>query len=172
MQDEIPPKSPMTKKPVSPAEAFRTRHDQEQSPPAPKKRSSSPADMFRERWLAGGPAQQPAGPNTKFTLAELAESYRKDGTERKYVKRDIWLPNPKQEIDEQTLEEMESQGFDDLTQLSHSDELDPVDEVDAFGGEITRDYQGVMPLKSGQQATQKYRLKQGTLMESRGYISP
>jgi hypothetical protein len=113
------------------------------------------------------PAEEPPKPPAPdFTLADLAGAYRKKGTTRKYIKRDTWLPNPKQKVDETFEMDETSQ----LAELSRLDELDNVDEGDVFGGEITRDYQGVLPLNGEPRTEEKYPLKQGALVETRGYV--
>ena len=113
-----------------------------------------------------GQSEESKPPAPDFTLAELAGAYQKKGTTRKYVKRDIWVPNPKQKVDETFEMDEESQ----LAELNRLDELDDVAEVDVLGGEITRDYQGVLPLNGKPRTEERYPLRQGALVETRGYV--
>src|SRR5271154_254042 len=98
-----------TDKPLSPIEAFRKRFLQQESSIEDPKPSSSPADIFRKNWMNLPNTERPAPPiSTNFSLGDLAEAYRKTGTPRKYVKRDIWFADPKQAEEQTTLEEIEA----------------------------------------------------------------
>jgi hypothetical protein len=114
------------------------------------------------------PTERPAPPiSENFSLNDLAEAYRKSGTPRKYVKREIWFADPKQVEDQTTLEELEEAG--ELRELSRLDDLE-TGPSEIFAGENTRDYQGVLPLNGEPYVQQKYPLKQGALIETRGYL--
>lgn len=154
-------------KPVSPIEAFRKRFAQQESSPESLKHSPSPTDVFRTNWVNLPPTERPAPPTSEnFSLADLAEAYRKTGTPRKYVKRELWFADPKQVEDQTTLEQIEKTS--ELRGLSRLDDLE-TGSPDYFAGENMREYQGVLPLNGEPYVQQKYPLKQGALIETRGY---
>ena len=114
------------------------------------------------------PSPRPAPPlSNAFTLNDLAEAYRKSGTSRKYVKRDVRTINPKRSEDTTTFEEMEEAS--ELQQLSQMDDMEE-GSPEIFAGENVREYQGVLPLNGEQYVHQRFSIKQGALIETRGYI--
>jgi hypothetical protein len=157
-------------KPLSPIEAFRKRFLQQESSTEDPKHPSSPADIFRTNWMNLPGTERPAPPISRnFSLGDLAEAYRKTSTPRKYVKRDIWFADPKQLEEQTTLEEVEATSG--LRELSELDDME-TGQPEVFAGEIMRNYQGVLPLNGEPYAQGKYPLKQGALIETRGYSLP
>jgi hypothetical protein len=73
---------------------------------------------------------------------------------------------------EEDKEEPITKEMEKFAELSQLDELDPDEAVDILGAEITRDYQGVLPLNGQPYKQQKYPIKQGTLVETRGGYTP
>ena len=161
--------------PLSPLEAFRRRWAANKTNEDTSKSASGVADILRADWGHTLDERTQKTIEQKFTLDDLAEALKKEDVSRQYIKRDVWVPKPKskqKEEGQQTLEEIEA--MDELTELSRLDELesDAVGVVDVFGGEITRDYQGVIPLHGEQYISEQYPLKQGALVETRGYSPP
>ena len=156
-----------TDKPLSPTEAFRQRFAQRGESAEPPKQSPSPADLFRTNWMNSPPSERPAPPlSNTFTLGDLAEAYRKSGTSRKYVKRDIRAINPRRSEDATALEEVEEAS--ELQQLSQMDDLEE-GSPEIFAGENVREYQGVLPVNGEQYVHERFYIKQGALIETRGY---
>jgi hypothetical protein len=178
LQEHPPSGLPKSKKPLSPIEQFRRQVAQQQDPPPDVRIPPSPAELFQFDWSKIPAEDQSARPlQGGPSLEDLAGAYRKSGTTRKYVKRDVWLPTskPKESNEEtlETLEKLEESRLSELSELSRLDELDEldaVDTVDIFGGEITRDYQGVLPLHGQGPSGERYPIKQGALVEFRKYI--
>jgi hypothetical protein len=152
-----------SEKPLSPIEAFRLRFSQG-PPPQPQ---NSPDGIPQTSWDKFPSTEKPELENV--TLGDLAEAYRKSDIRRKYIKRDIWLPDPKQEIDQTTLEDLDE--VTDLSELSSLDETESIaEEAEVFAGEMMRDYAGVIPLNGEQYVIRKFPVKQGDLVETRVYV--
>jgi transcription elongation factor len=114
-------------------------------------------------------SERPAPPlSNTFTLGDLAEAYRKNSTSRQCVKRDVGAVNTKKSEDSITLEEME-----EVSQLQQLSQMDDMEEgsYEIFAGENMREYQGVLPLNGDQYVHQRFSIKQGSLIETRGYVS-
>lgn len=170
-QPSEPPNNPSKsspEKPISPIDTFRRGIEGLDSSAEPPKQSNSPAEIFRTHWMNLPSTESPAPPNFEnFSLGDLAEAYRKTGTPRKYVKRDIWFTEPKQEENQTTLEDIEE--LSQLKELRQLDELETHD-LEFFEGENMREYQGVLPLNGAPYVQEKHPLKQGALIETRGYL--
>ena len=154
-------------KSLSPTEAFRQRFVQRGEPTEPSKQTPSPADLFRTNWMNLPPSERlaPSLSNT-FTLGDLAEAYRKSGTSKKY-KRDIGAINSRRHEDTTTLEEVNE--ANELQQLSEMDDMEE-GSLEIFGGENVREYQGVLPLNGEKYVHERFHIKQGALIEIRGYV--
>ena len=156
-----------TDTPLSPTEAFRQRFAQGGESSEPPKQSHTPADLFRTNWMKLPPSERPTPPpSNTFTLGDLAEAYRKNSPSSKYVKRDIRTTNPRSE-DATTLEEVEEAS--ELQQLSQMDDMEEGSH-EIFAGENMRGYQGVLPLNGEEYVHQRFFIKQGSLIETRGYV--
>jgi hypothetical protein len=156
-----------TDKSLSPTEAFRQRFAQRGDSTEPPKQTTSPADLFRTNWMNLQPSERPAPPlSNTFTLGDLAEAYRKSGISKNY-KRDIGAINPQRHEDTITLEEV-----NEATELQQLSEMDDMEEgsPEIFGGENVREYQGVLPLNGEKYVHEKFHIKQGALIEIRGYV--
>jgi hypothetical protein len=157
-------------------EAFRRKYLQQRSQDEPPKQSLSPAERFRTNWsLGGGGENQAAAPNEekkdKLMLEDLAAAYRLHGASRKYVKKPVRLSSRKEKVDSSVREEPD-QGIisNYMNELSRLDEMEKVPEDDEiFAGENFRDYQGVLPLNGEQYSPQRFPIKSGDLVETRGY---
>ena len=166
-----PSKEP--EKPLSPVEAFRLKYLQPQPQNEPPKQPLSPAERFRTSWskvTAEQPPSQPV-PEKQLTLNDLALEYRKHGSPRQYC-REILIPsNEKEEVDDIPSEEPRRMlETNDVNELSRLDEMEEVTEnAEIFAGENMRDYQGVLPLNGEQYTPTKFPIKQGDLIETRGY---
>jgi hypothetical protein len=157
------PATSSSETPLSPIEAFRLRFSQGPT----VNPESGPDGTLRSIWDDSPSTDKPELEN--ITLGALAEAYRKSDIRRKYIKRDIWLPDPKQEIDQTTLEGLEE--MSDLAEISQLDEMESIaEETEVFAGEMMRDYAGVIPLNGERHVKQKFPVKQGDLVETRGYI--
>lgn len=169
------PKS--SEKPLSPVEAFRLKYIQQRQQNETPKQPLSPAERFRTNWSLAGVDKQPEESVSEkdeiVTLADLAAAYRKHGSSKKYAKiAAVKTPNQKGEIKEAELEEMErASRLNDMNELNELDDMEEVTESgEVFAGENMRDYQGVLPLNGEQYTPQKFPIKQGDLIETRGYL--
>lgn len=165
-----------SEKPESTVEAFRRKYLQQKSQDEPPKQSISPAERFRTNWsLGGGGENQAAAPieekKEKLMLGDLAAAYRLHGASRKYVKKPVRSSFRKKEIDDSVPEELDPGIISNyMNELSRLDEMEKVPENDEiFAGENFRDYQGVLPLNGENYSPQRFPIKSGDLVETRGY---
>lgn len=177
-------------KPLSPVEAFRVKYLQPQTQNDPPKQPASPADRFRKDWSKPAAEQPPTEPvpESRLTLNDLAIEYRKHGAPRQYCHEIRLSPKEVEKADNFEMEEpvkiiesndandfgMQEPGkiieSNDMNELSQLDEMEEVTETDEiFAGENVRDYQGVLPLNGEQYTPTKFPIKQGDLVETRGY---
>ena len=107
-----------------------------------------------------------------MTLGDLAAAYRKQGSSTKYAKIATKTLVYKEQIKETELEEMDNEShLQDMNELNELDDIEEVTENDeVFAGENIRNYQGVLPLNGEQYTPQKFPIKQGDLIETRGYL--
>ena len=166
-----PSKQP--EKPLSPVEAFRLKYLQPQPQNKPPKQPLSPVERFRTSWSKPTADQPPSPtvPEKPLTLNDLAIEYRKHGSPRQYCSEILIGSNEKEEVDDIPSEEprrmLES---NDVNELSRLDEMEEVTEnAEIFAGENMRDYQGVLPLNGEHYTPTKFPIKQGDLIETRGY---
>jgi hypothetical protein len=184
-QDRNPGKS-SPEKPLSPIEAFRLRFSDKAPPikPIPSLRTHKAADkaVSHTEALRSENQQEPDAQHESLptqessvgsheggsiSLGDLAEAYRQTGAPREYVKRDAWIPEQGQNLGQTSAEDVDEAG--ELAELSRLDEEDSeIEDGELFAGEITRDYQGVIPLNGEEYVKQKFPIKQGALVETRG----
>jgi hypothetical protein len=155
--------------PLSAMEAFRRKYvkgaPQKEQTEAPS--ASPPSSPFASDWSSAVPEESPK-PQTDpkaLTLENLAAIYREQGISREYSTR-----KPKVTVQNRTpnkLVDMTSRRRD-LRELIERDEKETPGDADIFGGENMRDYQGVLPLEGGEYMQEKFALKLGSLVESRG----
>lgn len=187
-QDRNPGKSSPAEKPLSPIDAFRLRFSDKAPPikPIPSLRTHKAADkkaVSHTEALRSENQQEPHAQHEtlptqessvgshegeSISLEHLAEAYRQTGAPREYVKRDAWIPEQAQNLGQTSAEDVDEAG--ELAELSRLDEEDSEieDGGELFAGEITRDYQGVIPLNGEEYVKQKFPIKQGALVETRG----
>lgn len=160
-------------KPLSPVEAFRLKYLQPQPQNEPPKQPLSPAERFRTSWSKFAVEQSPSQPvpEKKLTLNDLAIEYRKHGSPRQYCREVLIASNEKEEVNDIASEEpRKTLESNDVNELSRLDEMEEVTEnAEIFVGENLRDYQGVLPLNGEHYKPTKFPIKQGDLIETRGY---
>jgi len=129
-------------------------------------RPLSPAERFRRSWSKPeDTATRP--PRKPFTLHELAKAAHPEPTVPKIEKaQSVWL-DPLAAEQEEQLRQIEEEADLDTLEALHDVELDF--DIDVFEGEITRGYAGSLPLAGREMVNAKQFIKQGSLIETRGY---
>jgi len=129
-------------------------------------RPLSPAERFRQSWSK--PEDTATRPLRKaFTLDELAKAAHPEPTVSRIEKApSVWLEPLAAEQEEQ-LRQIEEEADLDTLEALHDVELDF--DIDVFEGEITRGYAGSLPLAGREMVNAKQFIKQGSLVETRGY---
>jgi hypothetical protein len=136
------------------------------NPPPPP--PLSPAERFRQNWSKPEDTTSPQ-PRSIFTLDELAKATYRQPTISK-----IERSKPA------SLEMLEAAQEDQLRQIEHEANLETLDDLystelepdfDVFEGEITRGSAGLSLLAGRDLIKPKNWIKQGSLIETRGYPS-
>ena len=82
------------------------------------------------------------------------------------MKRDIRVVDSKRSENTTLEQAQEANELEQLSQLDDTEEGSP----EIFAGENVREYQGVLPLKGEKYVQERYSIKQGSLIETRGYV--
>src|SRR5579862_4443416 len=170
-QSDVPeaPKDSPEDPPLSPIEAFRRRYVQATPQPEVSKERKSPSDLFNSNWTSPAIDEDQAAKSAPklMTLDHLAAAYRTQGASKKYDGQE------EKQADGVSVEASPKRAEDklDLSHLIEQDEVESVDELDIFEGENMRDYQGVLPLEGSEYIQEKFSIKLGSLVETRGFIN-